>query len=250
MSADTLILDRVAKSFGQVRVLEGVDLAVRKGERHALIGPNGAGKTTLFNIISGRFPPSSGVIRLNGTDIAGLPPHRLNRAGLGRSFQITHIFNQLSVADNVRLAVMGRYDLRWSFFRRGAVWRDVDRETDALLAASALAMHADRDAGTLPYAVQRALEICMTVATGAELVLLDEPTAGMSREETAQIIAFIRRMTEGHTLVMVEHDMDVVFGLADRVSVVAQGRILATGTPAEVAADPRVREAYLGEPEK
>jgi branched-chain amino acid transport system ATP-binding protein len=246
MSEHVLVLEGVAKHFGLVRVLESIDLAIARGERHALIGPNGAGKSTLFNLISGRFAPSRGSIRLEGQEIAGLPPHRLSRAGVGRSFQITHIFNDLTVRDNVTLAIMGRHGRRWSFFRRGGLWRTIDAETEALLADAGLAGLADQAAGSLPYSDQRALEICMTVATGAALVLLDEPTAGMSREETAVTIAFIRRMTEGRTLVLVEHDMDVVAHLADRVSVVAEGRILVTGTPPEVAANERVRAAYLG----
>ena len=245
--SDVLVLRSVAKHFGQIRVLENIDLTIARGERHALIGPNGAGKSTLFNLISGRFPLSAGSISLNAREISGLPPHLLNRAGLGRSFQITHIFNRMSVRDNILLSVMSRHGKRWSFLRRGSVWRTIDEETDGLLEGSNLAHHADRDAGTLPYSDQRALEICMTVATGAEIVLLDEPTAGMSREETALTISFIRKLTEGRTLVMVEHDMDVVFGLADRVSVVANGSILATGTPQEIANDARVRKAYLGD---
>jgi len=245
--SDVLVLRSVAKHFGQIRVLENIDLTIARGERHALIGPNGAGKSTLFNLISGRFPLSAGSISLNTREIGGLPPHLLNRAGLGRSFQITHIFNRMSVRDNILLSVMSRHGKRWSFLRRGSAWRTIDEETDGLLEGSNLAHYAERDAGTLPYSDQRALEICMTVATGADVVLLDEPTAGMSREETALTINFIRKLTEGRTLVMVEHDMDVVFGLADRVSVVANGSILATGTPQEIANDARVRKAYLGD---
>ncbi|RJG44449.1 MULTISPECIES: ABC transporter ATP-binding protein [unclassified Mesorhizobium] len=249
MSATTLSLSSVQKSFAMVRVLEAIDLDIAKGERHALIGPNGAGKSTLFNLISGAFAPTSGSIQLNGASVAGLVPHKLNRAGLGRSFQITHVFDKLTVRENIRLAVMGRFGKRWSFLRRGAVWDEIDRETDALIAGANLSPQSETNAGDLAYSEQRAVEICMTVGTGAEVILLDEPTAGMSREETAHIITFIRKITEGRTLVMVEHDMDVVFNLADRVSVLVNGRILVTGTPAEIRSDARVREAYLGDGE-
>lgn len=245
--ASTLSLSSVQKTFRIVRVLEAIDLDIAKGERHALIGPNGAGKSTLFNLISGAFAPTSGAIRLNGALVGGLVPHKLNRAGLGRSFQITHVFDKLSVRDNIRLAVMGRFGKRWSFLRRGAVWDEIDRETEALIAGANLTRQADTNAGDLAYSEQRAIEICMTVGTGADVILLDEPTAGMSREETSHIISFIRKITDGRTLVMVEHDMDVVFNLADRVSVLVNGRILVTGTPAEIRADARVREAYLGD---
>ncbi|MGU3575018.1 ABC transporter ATP-binding protein [Brucellaceae bacterium C25G] len=246
---NTLSLSSVAKSFGMVRVLEAIDLDIAKGERHALIGPNGAGKSTLFNLISGAFAPSSGKINLNGASVAGLVPYKLNRAGLGRSFQITHIFDKLTVRENIRLSVMGRFKKRWSFFRFGTVWKEIETETEALISGANLLKQADTNAGELAYSEQRAVEICMTVGTGADVILLDEPTAGMSREETAHIINFIRHMTAGRTLIMVEHDMDVVFTLADRVSVLVNGRILVTGTPSEIRADMRVREAYLGDGE-
>lgn len=247
MTDVTLSLASVAKSFGIVRVLEAIDLEIARGERHALIGPNGAGKSTLFNLISGAFAPTSGTITLNGSTIGGLVPHKINRAGLGRSFQITHVFDKLTVRENIMLSVMGRFGKRWSLLRRGPVWNDIGRETDAILEGANLTARAHKRAGDLAYSEQRAVEICMTVGTGADLILLDEPTAGMSREETEHVITFIRRMTEGRTLVMVEHDMDVVFNLADRVSVLVNGRILMTGTPAEIRADARVKEAYLGE---
>jgi len=241
-----LRLDAVCKRFGPVEILKGVNLSIEAGERHALIGPNGAGKSTLFHLISGHLPVSSGSVHLGEQDITGLPPHKLNRAGLSRSFQITAIFDKLSVRDNVRLAVTSRFGKRWSLWRRSAVWAQIEAETDAVIDGARLTAAADNEAGNLTYSEQRALEICMTVSTGAQVVLLDEPTAGMSREETAHMVEFIRQLTQGRTLVMVEHDMDVVFGLADRISVLAGGRILATGTPDEIRHDPRVQEAYLG----
>ena len=241
-----LSLRGVAKNFGPIRVLTDIDLELREGERRALIGPNGAGKSTLFNLVSGRFAPTSGAITLGGKAIHGAAPHRLNRSGLSRSFQITQIFPGLSVRDNVYLAVMSRFGKRWSVLRIGAVWRQIAEETDQILDSAQLRPLAARLAGTLAYSEQRALEICMTVATGPHLILLDEPTSGMSRAETKAMVAFIKRMTEGRTLLMVEHDMDVVFGLADTISVLANGHILATGTPEEIRDDRRVQEAYLG----
>lgn len=247
MNGNTLELSGVAKSFGAVRVLEAIDLTIAKGERHALIGPNGAGKSTLFNLISGAYAPSAGAILLNGTQVGGLVPHKLNRAGLGRSFQITHVFDRLTVRENIRLALMARHGKRWSLLRRSAAWSEIDAGTEALILGANLVRRAETLAGDLAYSEQRAVEICMTVGTGADVILLDEPTAGMSREETAHVIAFIRHITDGRTLIMVEHDMDVVFNLADRVSVLVNGRILVTGTPAEIRSDARVRAAYLGE---
>lgn len=242
-----LSLKGVCKQFGPIRVLEGIDLVIPHGERHALIGPNGAGKSTLFNLISGHLPVSSGEIVLATQPITGLSPHQLNRAGLSRSFQITAIFDHLSVRDNVRLAVMSRLGQRWALWRRAAAWREVHAQTELIIEGAHLSNSAELEACTLAYSEQRALEICMTVATGAQVILLDEPTAGMSRDETARIVDFIRHVSQGRTLVMVEHDMDVVFGLADRISVLAGGRIIATGTPDEIRNDARVQEAYLGQ---
>jgi branched-chain amino acid transport system ATP-binding protein len=245
-TAPVLVVKDVSKSFGPISVLQGVSLELGPRERRALIGPNGAGKSTLFNLISGRLAPTSGAILLNGKRIEGKPPHRLNRAGLSRSFQLTHIFDGLSLFDNVYLAVMSRYNERWALLRWGARWREIAHEADALLEQAQLAHLSDREAGTLAYSEQRALEICMTVATGASVILLDEPTSGMSRPEAANMVAFIARMTEGRSLLVVEHDMDVVFELAETISVLAQGKILATGSKDEIRNDQRVQDAYLG----
>jgi branched-chain amino acid transport system ATP-binding protein len=241
-----LVLENVAKRFGPIEVLAGINLQLNRGEKRALIGPNGAGKSTLFNLISGRFAPSSGVIRLGERRIDGMPAHQLNRMGLSRSFQITQVFGGMSLYENIYMAVMSRYGKRWSFLRTGRVWRDIAEQTRELIAYAQLTSLADRQASTLAYSEQRALEICMTVATGPDLILLDEPTSGMSRAEAANMVAFIGRMTQGRTLLMVEHDMDVVFGLADTISVLSQGQILATGTPAAIRDDTRVQDAYLG----
>ena len=245
-SPPVLVIEGVAKRFGPIPVLSDINITLKHGERRALIGPNGAGKSTLFNLVSGRFRPTSGTILLDGKRIDGQPPHLLSRVGLSRSFQITQVFGGLSLYDNVFMAIMSRHSRRWSLVQAGPAWRAIRAETDELIEHAQLTGLSRRLAGTLAYSEQRALEICMTVATGPSVVLLDEPTAGMSRAETAAMVAFIARMTEGRTLMMVEHDMDVVFGLADTISVLANGHILATGTPAEIRDDARVQDAYLG----
>jgi branched-chain amino acid transport system ATP-binding protein len=241
-----LELAGVKKSFGNTEIIRGVDLAIPKGERHAIIGPNGAGKSTLFNLISGRFPVSTGAIRLNGEDVTRLKPFEINRKGLSRSFQITNIFHNLSVFENLRCAVLWALGYKYSFWHRLNGLADARQRADEVLAAIGLESRRDRPAGLLTYAEQRALEIGITIAGGADVILLDEPTAGMSRSETAHVVELVRRVTEGKTLVMVEHDMGVVFNLADRISVLVYGEVIATGTPEEIRANAAVQEAYLG----
>ena len=242
-------LKAVHKRFGRTPIINGVDLAVSEGERHAVIGPNGAGKSTLFNLISGRFAITSGQILLNGEDVAGRQPQEINRRGLARSFQITNIFPRLSVYENVRCALLWSMGYGYSFWHRMGALKDVGGRADDIVERIGLAGRRDRPAGVLSYAEQRALEIGITIAGGAKVILLDEPTAGMSRSETADAIELIRGVTQGKTLVMVEHDMGVVFGLADRISVLVYGKVLATGTPQEIRANPAVQEAYLGVPQ-
>ena len=241
-----LELAGVHKSFGKTAIINGVDLAIRKGERHAVIGPNGAGKSTLFNLVSGRFPLTSGTISLNGQVLGGLTPENINRLGLARSFQITNIFPKLSVFENLRCAVLWSLGYRYSFWQRVAGLRDVRERADMLVEKINLGRRRNTLAGVLSYAEQRALEIGVTIGGGADVILLDEPTAGMSNTETADAVALIRSVTEGKTLVMVEHDMSVVFGLADRISVLVYGQVIATGSPQEIRANKQVQEAYLG----
>jgi len=241
-----LELRDVGKSFGKTEIINGVNLSIAHGERHAIIGPNGAGKSTLFNLISGRIPVTSGRILLNGEDITGLAPHRVNRKGLSRSFQVTNIFHRLSVFENIRCAALWSLGYRYSFWHRLNALADAKQRAGEIMEAIGLARRSGTLAGVLSYAEQRALEIGITIAGGAQVVLLDEPTAGMNRTETAQAIELIRRVTLGKTLVMVEHDMSVVFGLADRVSVLVYGRVLASGAPEAIRASPAVQEAYLG----
>ena len=241
-----LELKDLRKSFGKTEIIRGVDLAVKPGERVAVIGPNGAGKSTLFNLISGRFGPTSGEILLNGRRIDGMKPYEINRMGLSRSFQITNIFPKLSVFENLRCAVLWSLGYRYTFFKFLADLEDANDRTEELLEMIRLDKKRDVQAMNLTYAEQRALEIGVTIAGGASVVLLDEPTAGMSKSETTRFIKLIREVTEGKTLLTVEHDMGVVFGLADRIAVVVYGELLAFDTPEAVRANARVQEAYLG----
>src|SRR4051794_13540554 len=214
--APALELKGIHKSFGRTPIINGVDLVIRKGERHAIIGPNGAGKSTLYNLISGRFPISAGSILLNGENVTGMAPQQINRRGLARSFQVTNIFPRLSVYENVRCAVLWPLGYRYCFWRDSATLADADQRAKETLEEIGLIARRDLPAGVLTYAEQRALEIGITIAGGARVILLDEPTSGMSRGEADHAVALIRKVSEGRTLVMVEHDMSVVFGLADR----------------------------------
>ncbi|MBY5932564.1 ABC transporter ATP-binding protein [Tateyamaria omphalii] len=242
-----LEMDGLKKSFGKTEIIRGVDLKIGKGERHAIIGPNGAGKSTLFNLITGRFPQTEGAIRLHGQDLAGKAPFQINRMGLSRSFQITNIFPKMSVFENVRCSLLWSMGYRYNFWSMVGRSRALTEGTDEILDQINLTARRDLPAGVLSYAEQRALEIGITIAGGANVIMLDEPTAGMSHSETDYIVDLIRTVTEGKTLIMVEHDMGVVFGLADQISVLVYGEIIATGTPEAVRANPKVQEAYLGE---
>ncbi|MCL4745177.1 MAG: ABC transporter ATP-binding protein [Burkholderiaceae bacterium] len=246
MTAPALRLSGVYKSFGKTEIIRGVDLEIPVGERHAIIGPNGAGKSTLFNLISGRFAPTRGKIELDGRDITGDKPFEINRKGLSRSFQITNIFPRLSVFENIRCATLFALGYKYSFWHRLAGLGDARERAEDIMARIGLSSRRDTLAGSLTYAEQRALEIGITIAGGAKVVLLDEPTAGMSRSETTRAVELIRRVTENRTLVMVEHDMSVVFDLADRISVVVYGEVIATDTPGAIRNNAAVQEAYLG----
>jgi len=246
MSAMALELRNVRKSFGKSEIIRGANLAVPKGERFAIIGPNGAGKSTLFNLISGRFPVSAGDILLNGKSILGLRPFEINRSGLSRSFQITNIFHRLSVYENLRCAVLWSLGYKYSFWHRLNGLKDAHERAESVLEQIGLKRRRDTAAGLLTYAEQRALEIGITIAGGAEVILLDEPTAGMSRSESDAAVELIRKVTVGKTLLMVEHDMSVVFGLADKIAVVVYGEVIACDTPQNIRGNQKVQEAYLG----
>ncbi|MGK6306542.1 ABC transporter ATP-binding protein [Variovorax sp. DT-64] len=247
MTEAILSLRGVRKSFGQTEIIRGVDLELRPDERHALIGPNGAGKSTVFHLISGHFAPSAGQIVFDGRRIDGKPPQEVNRLGLSRSFQITNIFPKLTVFENLRLAVMRPHGLQhnlWKLIARDARIRE---ETEQLLEQVRLQHRAATIAGEMSYSEQRSLEIAMTLASDPKAILLDEPMAGMSNEETAYTAELIRSVTRGRALLIVEHDMQVVFAISDRISVLVYGEVIATGTPEEIRRNAAVKEAYLGE---
>ena len=239
-------LKGVKKRFGNTAIIRGVDLTVPRGERHAIIGPNGAGKSTRFNLIRGRYPVSGGQILLNGESIIGLKPFQINRKGLSRSFQVTNIFQRMSVFENIRCAVLWSLGYKYSFWHRLGGLKDANLRAEEVMESIGLKQRRDTSAGVLSYAEQRALEIGVTIAGGAEVILLDEPTAGMSRTETADAVELIRKVTQGKTLIMVEHDMGVVFDLADKISVLVYGEVIASDAPANIRGNQAVQEAYLG----
>ena len=246
MSEFSLELKDVRKNFGRSEIIRGATLQVPKGERFAVIGPNGAGKSTLFNLISGRFDISAGDILLNGKSTVGLRPFEINRLGLSRSFQITNIFHRLTVYENLRCAVLWSLGYKYSFWHRLNGLKDAHERAEAVMEEIGLKRRRSTAAGLLTYAEQRALEIGITIAGGADVILLDEPTAGMSRSESDAAVELIRKVTVGKTLLMVEHDMSVVFGLADKIAVLVYGEIIACDTPQNIRGNAQVQEAYLG----
>jgi branched-chain amino acid transport system ATP-binding protein len=246
MTSYSLELKDVRKSFGRSEIIRGTSLQVPKGERIAVIGPNGAGKSTLFNLVSGRFPLTSGDILLNGASILGLKPFEINRLGLSRSFQITNIFHHLTVYENLRCAVLWSLGYKYSFWHRLNGLKDAHERAEMVLEQIGLKGRRQISAALLTYAEQRALEIGITIAGGAEVILLDEPTAGMSRSESDAAVELIRKVTVGKTLLVVEHDMSVVFGLADKIAVLVYGELIACDTPKNIRANQQVQEAYLG----
>lgn len=259
MKTDSALrIEGIARRFGATHVLNGVDLAIEAGERHALIGPNGAGKSTLFDVVAGTLKPHAGKVWLHGVDVTGRGAHAVAGAGLGRSFQTTRVFGRLTVFENLRCAAWcgavaasrGARTIaplsKWTRWWRHS--REIEARASQMLADLALEAVAQRPAGTLEYGAQRRLDLGIALAGGARTLLLDEPTAGMNREEAARTVAWLRAVSTGKTLLVIEHDLEAVFAFADRISVLVQGRIIATGTPAEIRADERVREAYLGPP--
>ncbi len=246
MSECAIELRDVRKNFGNAEIIRGANLQVGKEERCAIIGPNGAGKSTLFNLITGRLPAGSGEILLNGSNIVGLKPFDIYRRGLSRGFQITNVFHRLSVYENLRCSVLWSLGYGYSFWQKLSDLKDVSERADTVLEQIGLRDRQHTPAGLLTYAEQRALEIGIAIAGDAAVILLDEPTAGMSRSETDAAVEMIRRITKGKTLLVVEHDMSVVFALADKIAVLVYGEIIASGAPNDIRNNPRVREAYLG----
>ncbi|MGH1469826.1 MAG: ABC transporter ATP-binding protein [Cellvibrionaceae bacterium] len=241
-----LKLTGVNKAFGLTKIIRDVNLEIEKGECHAIIGPNGAGKSTLFNLITGRFPVSSGSIQLDGTEIIGLEPFAINRLGLTRSFQVTNIFPNLSVFENVRCGLLWSMGYKYSFWQKLSRQHELNQRADQVLEQIGLLKRRDVIAGVLAYAEQRALELGISIAGGANTILLDEPIAGMSHSEAEEAVSLIKRITQDKTLIMVEHDMNVIFDVADRISVLVYGEIIATDTPDKIRENPKVQEAYLG----
>ena len=239
----------LSHDFKGLKVISGVNLQVAEGERHAIIGPNGAGKTTLFNLITGSIIPKGGNIFFRERDVTSAKPYRLVRMGMGRSFQITSTFSRLTAFENIRMGILSKRGIRFSLFRKVDKMKAVTEETDRVLKRINLYGERDIPAGELSYGKHRSLEVGMAVATDPDLVMLDEPTAGMSRDETQHTVELIRKLTEDRTMVIIEHDMDVVFSIADRITVLHHGEILATGTPREIRDNPEVRSAYLGDTE-
>ena len=242
-----LTLQNVHKNFGETAIIRGVNLSIEAGEKHAIIGPNGAGKSTLFHLISGRYGVSSGTITFKGQQIQNRPSHEINRLGLARSFQVTNIFPRLSVFENIRCALLWSQGYGYSFWHLLGRQTALNEKTTEVLERIGLKDRAHYPAGELAYAQQRALELGIAVASGAEVIMLDEPVAGMSHSEAENAVQLIRHITEGKTLVMVEHDMNIVFDVADRISVLVYGEVIATDEPGRIRGNPRVQEAYLGE---
>lgn len=236
----------VDKDFSGLEVLSGINLTIEQGERHGIIGPNGAGKSTLFNVITGKYRVSKGKVLFKREDITTWSPFKINRRGLARSFQIINIFPNMTVFENMRSAILSEKGMRFNMISLLKNLNKIKDEANDLLETLGLMEFSGIPAGELSYGQQRALEIGLTLATNPELILLDEPTAGMSTEETREAVRLIDRVTKGKTLIVIEHDMDVVFSISDRVTVLYYGKILATGTPEEIREDQEVKKAYLG----
>jgi branched-chain amino acid transport system ATP-binding protein len=241
-----LVTRGLVKRFGGLTAVDHVDFDVRQHEVHAVIGPNGAGKSTFINLLSGDLAPTSGTVSLMGRDVAGEPAHRISRMGVGRSYQKTNIFHAFTVFENVRLAAQARLPSSMRFLRPATARRDLADAAHGALGAVGLQDRADAVAATLSHGEQRQLEIAMVLATGPRLLLLDEPLAGMGAEESRRMVPLLRGLARGHAVVLVEHDMDAVFAVADRLTVMVNGAVIATGTPAEVRDDPAAQRAYLG----
>ena len=235
--------------FDGLEVLTQVNLDIQDGERHAIIGPNGAGKTTLFNVITGTYTAKEGRVLFKGFDVTKTKPFKLTRMGLGRSFQITSTFQKQTAYENIRLAVLSKQKIRYDLLRRTDTLKQVAEETDETLRQISLYDERHELTSSLSYGKQRSLELGMAIATNPDLLMFDEPTAGMSKEETHAAVELILKLTEGKSMVIVEHDMDVVFSLADRITVLHHGEILATDKPDVIKTDERVKSAYLGDTE-
>lgn len=237
---------RVTKAYGALLAVSGVSFDVEPGKIHSIIGPNGAGKTTFFNLLAGVYPPTSGKIIFEGADISSLKMHNRVRLGISRSYQVTSIFPELTVRENVRLAVQSRKNRGLSFFRSAESLPELSEKADAILAEMELYDLAEQTAGTIPYGSQRSLDVAIALATEPKLLLLDEPTSGMSPEDTVKMISLVERISERYTIVLIEHHMSVVMSISDIVTVLSQGSVIAQGSPEEIQNHDEVKKAYLG----
>ncbi len=245
--ADAILrVDRLGKSFGGLIATNNVTMEFERGQIHAIIGPNGAGKTTLINLLSGDLLPNDGTIHFNGRNITRLPPHKISQLGIGRSYQKTNIFAEFTCFENCWVAAQSRLKTSMRFFRNARHLQAVQERTVMALELCGLNSRRDSLASSMSYGEQRQLEIGMMLATEPELLLLDEPLAGMGSEESLQVIELLRRLAEKHTLILIEHDMDAVFSIADQLTVMVNGRILETGTVEQIRSSQSVQEAYLG----
>ena len=247
MSEPILRAAHLTKRFGGLTAVNDVSVDLHVGEVHAVIGTNGAGKSTLTNLISGDLPPTSGTIEFAGKELGGLPSHKVSRLGIGRSYQKTNIFLPFTVFENVRLAAQSRRPRSWNVWRRAVSWGDVAESADKAIAAAGLAERRDTVAASLSHGEQRQLEIAMCLATEPKVLLLDEPLAGMGVLESEGILALIRQLKRDHAIMLIEHDMEAVFAVADRLTVMVNGEVLETGTPEQVRGSPAVQAAYLGD---
>ena len=239
-------VNRLVKSFGKTEIIHGLELSVKQGELLGIIGPNGAGKSTLFNLITGLYKPTSGSIRLRGEDITNNDPYKIMRKGLSRSFQIINIFSKMTVFENIQVSLLWAQGYKYSFLKILGKVKKVKDLADEVLNKIGMYDRRNTIAGELSYAEQRLLEIGITIGSGADVILLDEPMAGLSKEEVGQVSDLIVNLSKGKTIVMIEHDMEVIFSMADRISVLVYGEIIATGTPEVIKKNGKVQEAYLG----
>ena len=247
MAEAILATQSLTRHFGGLAAVSNVSLEAHMGQLHAVIGPNGAGKSTLINMLSGDLPPSSGTVSINGSDVTGFAAHQISRMGVGRSYQKTNVFLSFTAFENCRLAAQSRQKSSMRFFRPAARMAEVNQAALEALAAAGLEARAQSLASALSHGEQRQLEIAMTLATHPKLLLLDEPLAGMGAEESSSMVALLKKLVQTHAILLVEHDMDAVFALADRLTVMVDGQVLASGTPAEIRANAEVQVAYLGE---
>ncbi len=241
-----LTTELLTKNFGSLQAVSQVDLEINKGKVYSIIGPNGAGKTTLFNLISGHLEPSSGAVTFQGRNIGGLKSYQISHLGIGRSFQLNNLFPALTVFENVRLAIQSRSRARFDLFKHVRKFKKIDEKAESVVERIGLASFSDQQVQYLSHGDKRLLEVGIALATDPVLLLMDEPTSGMAPDETVKMIEFTKELAKDLTIILIEHKMNVVMSISERVIVMHQGRVISRGTPGEVQADPEVKRAYLG----